>query len=39
MSWRTVVIANSAKLDYHLGFMAIRSKETVRIHIEEINIL
>ena len=36
MSWRTVVIANSAKLDYQLGFMVVRQKETLKIHLSEI---
>ena len=39
MSWRTVVIANSAKLDYQMGFMVVRSAETVKIHIDEIETL
>lgn len=25
MSWRTVVISSSAKLDYHMGYMVVRS--------------
>lgn len=39
MSWRTVVISNSAKLDYQMGFMVVRSAETVKIHIDEIETL
>ena len=39
MSWRTVVIANSAKLDYQMGFIVVRSAETVKIHIDEIETL
>lgn len=39
MSWRTVVIRNSAKLDYQLGYMVIRQAETVKIHIDEIELL
>lgn len=39
MSWRTVVIANSAKLDYQLGFLVIRKEDVVKIHISEISIL
>lgn len=39
MGWRTVIIASSSKLDYHLGYMVVRSKETTRIHIDEISIL
>ena len=39
MSWRTVVISNSAKLDYQLGFMVIRREDVVKIHISEISVL
>ncbi len=39
MSWRTVVIANSAKLDYQLGFLVIRKEDVVKIHMSEISIL
>ena len=39
MSWRTVVIANSAKLDYQLGYLVIRKEDVVKIHISEISIL
>lgn len=39
MSWRTVVISNSAKLDYQLGFMVIRRDDVVKIHLSEISIL
>ena len=39
MSWRTVVISNSAKLDYQLGFMVIRREDVVKIHISEISML
>lgn len=39
MSWRTVVISSSAKLDYQLGFMVIRKSDVVKIHISEISIL
>ena len=39
MSWRTVVIASSAKLDYQLGFMVIRREDVVKIHISEIALL
>lgn len=27
MSWRTVVISSSAKLDYHMGYMVVRKDE------------
>ncbi len=36
MSWRTVVISNSAKLDYQLGFLVVRREDVVKIHISEI---
>lgn len=39
MSWRTVVIADSAKLDYQLGYLVIRKADVVKIHISEISIL
>ncbi len=39
MSWRTVVISNSAKLDYQMGFLVVRQKEITKIHISEISIL
>lgn len=39
MSWRTVVISHSAKLDYQLGFLVVRRADVVKIHISEISIL
>ena len=39
MSWRTVVISNSAKLDYQMGFMLVRRDDVVKIHLSEISIL
>ncbi len=36
MSWRTVVISRSAKLDYQMGYMVIRQEQTTRIFINEI---
>lgn len=39
MSWRTVVISNSAKLDYQMGYMTVRGQDTIRVHIDEISIL
>ncbi len=39
MSWRTVVISNSAKLDYQLGFLVVRREDVVKIHISEISML
>jgi len=39
MSWRTIIVSNTAKLDYQLGFMVVRGEETVKIHINEIEML
>jgi CRISPR-associated endonuclease Cas1 subtype II len=39
MTWRTVVVSHSAKLDYQLGFLVVRSTETKKIHIGEIHTL
>lgn len=39
MSWRTVVITQSAKLDYQLGFMIVRGMELHKIHLSEIQTL
>lgn len=39
MSWRTIIIRNSAKLDYKMGFMVVRGQDTTRIHIDEISIV
>lgn len=39
MSWRTVVISNSAKLDYQLGYLVIRKADIVKIHLSEISTL
>lgn len=36
MSWRTVVISSSSKLDYQLGFLVVRGQETKKIHLGEI---
>lgn len=37
MSWRTVVVSRSAKLDYQMGYMVVRQEETIRIFLNEIN--
>jgi CRISPR-associated endonuclease Cas1 subtype II len=37
MSWRTVVITKSSKLDYQMGFMVVRQDKTVKIHLGEIS--
>ena len=39
MSWRIVVISNSAKLDYQLGYLVVRKEITTKIHISEISTL
>ena len=39
MSWRTVVISESAKLEYQMGFMIVRREDVVKIHISEIYLL
>ncbi|SFB70236.1 CRISPR-associated endonuclease Cas1 [Butyrivibrio sp. YAB3001] len=39
MSWRTVVISNSAKLDFQMGYLVVRSAETTKIFINEIGTL
>lgn len=39
MSWRTVVISNSAKLDYKMDYMIVRQDSITKIHLSEISIL
>lgn len=39
MSWRTVVISSSAKLDYQMGYLVVRKDTTVKIHLSEIHTL
>lgn len=39
MSWRIIVIAECAKLDYQMGFLVVRKKETTKIHLSEIGVL
>jgi CRISPR-associated endonuclease Cas1 subtype II len=39
MSFRTVVIENSAKLDYSMGFLVVRQEKTTKIHISDISVL
>lgn len=36
MSWRTVVVSSSAKLDYQMGYLVVRKDTTVKIHLSEI---
>ena len=37
MSWRTVVVSKSAKLDYQMGYMIVRQEETTKIFLNEIS--
>jgi CRISPR-associated endonuclease Cas1 subtype II len=39
MSWRTVVITETSKLDYQIGYLVVRGHDTVRIHLEDIETL
>lgn len=39
MSWRTVVIANRAKLDLQMGYLVVRGENIVKIHLGEIGML
>lgn len=39
MSWRTVVISQNCKLDYQIGYLVVRGRETVKVHLDEIGIL
>lgn len=39
MSWRTVVVSSSAKLDYQMGYLVVRKDTTVKVHINEISTL
>lgn len=39
MSWRTVVVSHSAKLEYKLGQMIVRRDNIIKINIEEIHTL
>lgn len=39
MSWRTIVITSTAKLDYQLGCMVVRGEETIKVHVNEIEML
>lgn len=39
MSWRTVVITKTCKLDYKMGYMVVRSEDIKRILLDEISIL
>lgn len=37
MSWRTIVVSKSAKLDYQMGYMVVRQEETTKIFVNEIS--
>lgn len=39
MSWRIVVISNSAKLEYKMDYMIVRQSEITKIHLSEIPML
>ncbi len=39
MSWRTVVVCSSAKLDYQMGYLVVRRDVTTKIHLSEIGLL
>lgn len=39
MSWRTIVISSSSKLDYKLDYLVVRQEEITKIHLSEISIL
>lgn len=39
MSWRTVVVSSSAKLDYQIGYLVVRKDTTTKIHLGEIRTL
>ena len=39
MSWRTIVVANRAKLDLQLGSMVVRGETTIKVHLSEIAML
>lgn len=37
MSWRTIVVSKSAKLDYQMGYMVVRQEKTTKIFLNEIS--
>ena len=40
MGWRTVIISSTAKLDYKMGYLVVRSREEIkRVHLSEIAVL
>lgn len=39
MSWRSVVVSSSAKLDYQMGYLVVRKDTTQKVHLSEIGLL
>lgn len=39
MSWRTIIIASSAKLDYKMDCMVVRQEQITKIYLNEIYML
>ena len=39
MSWRTIIIANSAKLDYKMDCIVVRQEQITKIYLSEIYML
>lgn len=39
MSWRSVVVSSSAKLDYQMGYLVVRKDTTSKVHLSEIGLL
>lgn len=39
MSWRSVVISSSTKLDYQMGYLVVRKDITQKVHLSEIGLL
>ena len=40
MGWRVVVVTTPSKLDYSMGYLAVRDVEkTTRVHLDEISVL
>lgn len=39
MSWRSVVISSSAKLDYQMGYLVVRKDVTQKVHLSEVGLV
>lgn len=39
MGWRTVVLSHRAKVEYTMGYMVVRSKETKRLFMDEVQLV